>query len=72
MKKEKKKTTLIQVKGFIIDPQLAQTIGKDKTIKRIRKDINIAGDQRKRESIIASSDKDFDRLKKVLHKYLDF
>jgi len=62
----------IEVKGFIIDPHLAQDIGRDKTIRRLRKDIYIGGDHRRRKSIIACSERDLERVEKRLRKYLDF
>jgi len=72
-KKKKKQKGFIEIRGFAIDPRLAQDVGRDKRIKKIRKnDLYIGGDKRKHKSIIACDERDFERLEKRLRKYLKF
>jgi len=73
----KKKPVLIPIKGFIIDGQTAQGLGRNKNLKNLRKKnkkeiFYIARDERMRDSIIAYDIYQADKLEKELKKYLKF
>ena len=69
---KKKKTIIKPITGFIIDGRTALDLGRNKSLKKYRKDVlYISWDSKRRQSMIAY-DKDSKEFEKKLKKYLNF